>query len=180
MFSRFNNQIVNLSRGKTYLLNPISKIHSVPNNVKLIPRINCTNRIPVRNITYYTNNHEFINYDEKNNTAKLGITYYAKSSLGEIIFIENDFEIGDNVEFENDVVTLESTKATGVLATPVEGEILEYNQEMMENLEKYNQMDDKTECDYWLVDIKLNNDLDTTELLCGGEYAKYITSLNTD
>ena len=50
----------------------------------------------------------------------------------------------------------------------------------MENLEKYNQMDDKTECDYWLVDIKLNNNLDTTELLCGGEYAKYITSLNID
>ena len=96
---------------------------------KLITRIrpmtnNCL-RNNIRNITYFTETHEFIDYDEKTNIAKLGITYYAKNSLGEIIFIDNDFEVGDNVEMNNEVATLESTKATGVLSTPIKGEILQ-------------------------------------------------------
>tara|TARA_B100000242_G_C42921630_1_gene427336 strand:- start:254 stop:778 length:525 start_codon:yes stop_codon:yes gene_type:complete len=138
------------------------------------------NKNNIRNIAYYTETHEFIDYDEKMNTAKLGITYYAKKSLGEIIFIDNDFEVGDNVEEEDEVVTIESTKATGILSTPIEGEILQYNDELITDLDTYNNMDEKKEIDFWLVNIQMNKELNTKDLLCEDEYTKYITVLDTD
>ena len=92
-------------------IRPITNNYLHENNNIRNNLLGICNKNKIRTITYYTETHEFINYDEKMNTAKLGITYYAKNSLGEIIFIENDFEVGDNIEEEDEEVTLESTKA---------------------------------------------------------------------
>ena len=150
---------------------------------KLITQIrpmtnNCL-RNNIRNITYFTETHEFIDYDEKTNIAKLGITYYAKNSLGEIIFIDNDFEVGDNVEVNDEVATLESTKATGVLSTPIKGEILQYNDELISDLDTYNNMDIKKEDNYWLIKIQMDKELNISEFLYDDEYTKYLTVLDT-
>lgn len=134
----------------------------------------------IRKLTYYTKTHEFIDYNKENQTAKLGITYYAKNSLGEIIFIENDFEVGDTVEVEDEVVTLESTKATGILSTPIEGEIIKYNDKIIDDLDNYNNISVDKENEYWLVKLQLENDLNLTDLLCEEEYRNYIISLDTD
>ena len=166
------------------MINLSKMFRNLVNLPKLITRIrpmtnNCL-RNNIRNITYFTKTHEFINYDEKMNTAKLGITYYAKNSLGEIIFIENDYEVGDNIEVNDEVVTLESTKATGVLSTPIEGEILQYNDELISDLDTYNNMDEKKETEFWLLKIQMDEELNTSGLLCEDEYTKYITVLDTD
>lgn len=102
-------QIVNIPRLYNQLI-PISRNFMFNNNI--------------RKITYYTKTHKFIDYNKENQTAKLGITYYAKNSLGEIIFIENNFEEGATVKVEDEVITIKSTKAIGVLSNPIEGEII--------------------------------------------------------
>lgn len=160
-------------------IRPIARNSIIRNNIRN-NLLGIYNKNKIRTIAYYTETHEFIDYDEKTNTAKLGITYYAKNSLGEIIFIENDFEVGDNIEAEDEVATLESTKATGVLSTPIEGEILQYNDELISDLDTYNNMDEKKETEFWLVNIQMDEDLNTTGLLCEDEYTKYLTILDTD
>lgn len=149
------------------------------NQIRHISRSSILNN-NIRKITYYTKSHEFIDYDEKEKTAKLGITYYAKNSLGEILFIEKDYETEDTVEVEDEVITLESTKATGVLSTPLEGKIIQYNDELIEDLDNYNNINANKEDEYWLVEIQLENELDITDLLYVEEYSKLITSLDTD
>lgn len=168
MFRQFSN----ISRVINHLRPTIS------NNNILLRNNNIINNI--RNITYYTHTHEFINYQDDSKNVELGITSYAKNSLGEILFIEREFEINDIVEVEDEVITLESTKATGVLSTPIEGEIIKYNEDLFNDLDKYNNIEVKTENEYWLVKIQLDDVLDTTELLCLDEYNNYINSLNTD
>lgn len=134
----------------------------------------------IRKITYYTKSHEFIDYNKENQTAKLGITSYAKNSLGEILFIEKDYEIEDTVEVEDELVTLESTKATGTLETPIEGKIIEYNDKLIEDLDNYNNINANKENEYWLVNLQLDVELNTKDFLCENEYTNYITSLDTD
>ena len=134
----------------------------------------------IRNITYYTLDHEFIKYKSDDNTAKIGITHYAKNTLGEIVFIEKDYEIGDKVNVDDEVVTLESTKATGVLIIPIEGEIIEYNDELIDNLDDYNEMNIKKENNYWLVKLQLEKKIDTSMFLCDTEYIELVKSLDID
>lgn len=149
------------------------------NQIRHISRSSILNN-NIRKITYYTKSHEFIDYDEKENTAKLGITYYAKNSLGEILFIEKDYETEDTVEVEDEVITLESTKATGVLSTPLEGKIIQYNDKLIEDLDNYNNINANKEDEYWLVEIQLDEELNTKDFFCEDEYTNYITSLDTD
>ena len=170
-------QLVNIPR-LFHQIRPISR-NKINNTVEIGNNI-IRNRFNIRSITYFTETHEFINYNEKEKTAKLGITYYAKNSLGEIIFIENDFDVGDNVEIEDEVLTLESTKATGTLGTPIEGKIIEYNDKLIEDLEEYNNIEIENETNYWLVNLQLDEELDTTDFLCEDEYTHFITSLDTD
>lgn len=162
------------------MFRPLVNISRLSTQIRPIIRNNNINNTIIRNITYFTDSHEFINYDEKEKTAKLGITFYAKHSLGEILFIEKDYEIGDTVEVEDEVITLESTKATGVLSTPLEGKIIQYNDELIEDLDNYNNINADKEYEYWLVELQLENELDISGLLCVEEYSKLITVLDTD
>jgi len=168
--------LVNISR-LSKQIRPIIRNNTIGNT---IIRNNTIGNTIIRNITYFTDSHEFIDYNEKEKTAKLGITYYAKHSLGEILFIEKDYEIGDTVEVEDEVITLESTKATGVLSTPLEGKIIQYNDELIEDLDNYNNINANKENEYWLVELQLENELDLTIFLTQDEYTKYITVLDTD
>lgn len=93
------------------MFRPLVNIPRLSKQIRHISRSSILNN-NIRKITYYTKSHEFIDYDEKEKTAKLGITSYAKNSLGEILFIEKDYETEDTVEVEDEVITLESTKAT--------------------------------------------------------------------
>lgn len=162
------------------MFRPLVNISRLSKQIRPIIRNNTIGNTITRNITYFTNSHEFIDYNEKEKTAKLGITFYAKHSLGEILFIEKDYEIGDTIEVEDEVITLESTKATGVLSTPLEGEIIQYNDELIDDLDNYNNISVDKENEYWLVKLQLENNLNLNDLLCEEEYRNYIISLDTD
>lgn len=75
----------------------------------------------------YTKDHEWIRVE--GNEAFVGITDFAQSELGEIVFVENEKE-GETIE-QNDVFgSIEAVKTVSDLCMPVTGEILEVNAEL--------------------------------------------------
>ena len=73
----------------------------------------------------YTEEHEWIKI-ESGNVALVGITDFAQSELGDIVFVEIETE-GDNLE-ENDIFgTIEAVKTVSDLFLPVAGKVLEVN-----------------------------------------------------
>lgn len=78
----------------------------------------------------YTKNHEWIKIE--NGIATLGITDYAQSELGDIIFIELP-EIGDSVQAEDSIGTIEAVKTVADIYSPMNGEIAEVNINLEDN-----------------------------------------------
>lgn len=73
----------------------------------------------------YTKDHEWVRITE-DNIAYVGITDFAQSELGELVYIEVD-TIGDSLEEGEVFGTIEAVKTTSDLFMPITGEILEFN-----------------------------------------------------
>lgn len=76
----------------------------------------------------YTKEHEWI-LDNRDGTATIGITDFAQSELGDIVYVEVD-TIGEVIERDQIFGTIEAVKTTSDLFMPVSGEILEFNSEL--------------------------------------------------
>ena len=72
----------------------------------------------------YTNDHEWIKID--GNTALVGITDFAQSELGDIVFIEVE-TIGEDLNKNEVFGTVEAVKTVSDLFIPVSGKVLEFN-----------------------------------------------------
>ena len=78
---------------------------------------------------FYTKDHEWVNID--NGIATIGITDYAQDELGDIIFIEFPNE-GIKYQAGDPVATIEAVKTVADIYVPLNGEILEVNR-LLEN-----------------------------------------------
>ena len=83
----------------------------------------------------YTKNHEWIKIE--NGIATVGITDYAQGELGDIIFIELP-EIGDSVQAEDSIGTIEAVKTVADIYSPMNGEISEVNINLEDNPDSIN------------------------------------------
>ena len=83
----------------------------------------------------YTKDHEWIKIE--NGIATVGITDYAQSELGDIIFIELP-EIGDSVQAEDSIGTIEAVKTVADIYSPMNGEISEVNLNLEDNPDSIN------------------------------------------
>ena len=83
----------------------------------------------------YTKDHEWIKIE--NGIATVGITDYAQSELGDIIFIELP-EIGDSVKAEDSIGTIEAVKTLADIYSPMNGEISEVNVNLEDNPDSIN------------------------------------------
>ena len=83
----------------------------------------------------YTKDHEWIKIE--NGIATVGITDYAQGELGDIIFIELP-EIGDSVQAEDSIGTIEAVKTVADIYSPMNGEILEVNVNLEDNPDSIN------------------------------------------
>ena len=75
----------------------------------------------------YTKEHEWIRVEGEE--AYVGITDYAQSQLGDIVFVEVETE-GDNLEAGDTFGSIEAVKTVSDLYMPVAGEVLEFNSEL--------------------------------------------------
>ena len=89
----------------------------------------------IPNNVLYTKNHEWIHI--VNEVATIGITDYAQSELGDIIFIEFP-DKGVKFQSGDPVGTIEAVKTVADIYTPIDGEVLEVNRELEDNPEVIN------------------------------------------
>tara|TARA_Y100000817_G_C16786262_1_gene512960 strand:+ start:624 stop:1004 length:381 start_codon:yes stop_codon:yes gene_type:complete len=118
----------------------------------------------------YTKEHEWIKIDSNSKTAYVGITDYAQSELGDIVFVELP-NINDEFE-ENDVFgTIEAVKTLADLFLPIKGKIIEINDKVEDepdliNSDPYN--------DGWLIKMDIS-DSSTENLLDSKNYKDLIS-----
>lgn len=116
----------------------------------------------------YTEEHEWVAVED--DIATVGITDYAQSELGDIVFIEFP-EIGSVVKQSDPFGSIEAVKAVEDLYAPVSGEIIEINHVLEENFEKINH---DPYGDGWIVKIKIADPGELKILLSSEKYANKI------
>ena len=84
----------------------------------------------IPNNLYYTKNHEWVSI--YNGIAKVGITEYAQSELGDIIFIEFP-EIGFSPNIGDTIGTIEAVKTVADIFSPIKGKVIEINIDLENN-----------------------------------------------
>ncbi|MGD9963838.1 MAG: glycine cleavage system protein GcvH [Candidatus Izemoplasmatales bacterium] len=117
---------------------------------------------------YYSKSHEWVKPLE-DDVVLIGITDFAQSELGDVVFVDLP-EAGDTVSQEEEFGAVESVKAASDLISPVSGEILEINEDLVGEPELLN----KEPYENWLLKVKLEDPDELASLLSSEEYADFI------
>ena len=100
----------------------------------------------------YTKNEDWFDYKDK--VIEVGITQKAIGQLGDLVFIEFQHDNGDIVEKDEDLVIVESVKATDSIKAPFNCKLVENNLSLEEDLDNLNKDVENT----WIIKIsELNN-----------------------
>jgi len=116
----------------------------------------------------YTKEHEWIRLEGE--FAYVGITDYAQSELGEIVFIEVE-TVGETLKEGEVFGTVEAVKTVSDLYLPVDGEVLEFNDELESNPELVN---DDPYGKGWMIKIGVADAKQFDTLLTSVEYEALI------
>ena len=116
----------------------------------------------------YTKDHEWIKID--GNTALVGITDFAQSELGDIVFIEVE-TIGEDLNKNEVFGTVEAVKTVSDLFIPVSGKVLEFNSALEDNPELVNESPYE---EGWIVRMEISNLYEISDLLDSKAYKSLI------
>ncbi len=114
----------------------------------------------------YTKEHEWISVE--GSTGTVGITDYAQSSLGDIVFVELP-KVGDTLEAGKIFGSVESVKAVSDLYSPVSGTVTAVNEALNEAPEKVNADANGT----WMLKLELANASEIDGLLSAADYEAF-------
>ncbi|SFX18379.1 glycine cleavage system H protein [Thermoactinomyces sp. DSM 45891] len=117
----------------------------------------------------YTEEHEWVK-TESDNKVRVGITDFAQSELGDIVFVELP-EVGDKIESGQPFGSVESVKTVSELYAPVNGTIVEVNGSLEESPENVN---DAPYEDGWMIVVQLDDTAQLKELLSDEQYKESI------
>lgn len=121
----------------------------------------------------YTNEHEWL-LDNGDGTITIGITDFAQSELGDIVYIEID-TIGETIKKDAVFGTVEAVKTTSELFMPVSGEILEFNPKLDENDgDNPSLVNEDAYGDGWIVKVRMSDPSELDGLMTADEYAEMI------
>ncbi|MCY4305979.1 MAG: glycine cleavage system protein GcvH [Aestuariivita sp.] len=116
----------------------------------------------------YTEEHEWLT--EIENMVVVGITAYAAEQLGDVVFVELP-AIGTTVAKDDEIVVIESVKAASDILSPLDGEIIEVNNAIVESPALVNE---DPEGDGWFFKIMPSNRLQLDDLMNLSEYQQLI------
>ena len=115
----------------------------------------------------YSKSHEWVK--EEGDVAIIGLTDYAQSELGDLVFV-NLPEEGDEISVGEAFADVESVKAVSDVYAPVSGTVCEINEELLDAPEKINE----APYDAWFVKVK--DITEKEELLTAEEYKAFVES----
>jgi glycine cleavage system H protein len=116
----------------------------------------------------YTRDHEWIRFEGE--TACVGITDYAQSQLGEIVYVDIT-SAGETIGQDEVFGTIEAVKTVSDLLMPVSGEVLEVNPALEDQPELVNQSPYQ---DGWLVKMKPSDLTEAEVLMSAADYQEFI------
>ncbi len=116
----------------------------------------------------YTKDHEWIRVE--GNDAYVGITDYAQSELGDIVYVEVE-TVGETIEKEESFGTIEAVKTVSDMFMPTSGEILEFNSLLEATPELINK---DPYGEGWVIKIHITDNAGLNELLTPAQYKEII------
>lgn len=116
----------------------------------------------------YSKDHEWLRVEGEN--AYVGITDFAQSQLGDIVFIDVTTE-GETLAKDAIFGTIEAVKTVSDAFLPVSGEVLEFNEALNDAPESVNKDPYRAG---WIVKIKLTNPSEVSELLDAAAYKELV------
>jgi len=116
----------------------------------------------------YTKDHEWVSIDGE--TATVGITHFAQSELGDIVYVEIE-TLGEKLEREAVFGTVEAVKTVSDLFMPISGTVESLNEDLESNPELVNS---QPYTNGWMIKIKISNPEEINELLDSSGYKKLI------
>ncbi len=118
----------------------------------------------------YSKEHEWI--DASNAAAaKVGITDYAQSHLGDVVYLEIQVKAGDTLTKNQTFATVESVKAVSEIYAPVAGKVVAVNAGLADAPERIN-ADPYGEA--WLIQIEIDNVGDVDALMSADAYQGFV------
>ena len=116
----------------------------------------------------YTKDHEWVRAEGE--ILTIGITDFAQSELGDIVYVEVD-TLDETLEAEEVFGTVEAVRTVSDLFLPVAGEVIEFNEALEDEPEKVN---DDPYGEGWMIKLKCTDTSDLDELLSAEDYKTLI------
>lgn len=122
----------------------------------------------------YTKEHEWIRLEENGEIAVVGITDFAQSELGDIVYIEVE-TVGETLKAESVFGTIEAVKTTSDLFMPLEGKVIEVNHKIISGGEDHPELvNSHPYGDGWIVKIQLTHPEKFNSLLTHTTYKELV------
>jgi glycine cleavage system H protein len=116
----------------------------------------------------YTKDHEWVRVE--GNEAYVGITDFAQSELGDIVFVEIETE-GEEIEQNEVFGTIEAVKTVSDLFMPVSGKVLEFNSSLEDSPETVNS---DPYGEGWMIKISMDDASQVDDLMSAADYKEMI------
>ena len=113
----------------------------------------------------YADSHEWVKLD--GDVATIGISDYAQHALGNIVYVDMP-EVGDEVTQGDDFGAVESVKAASDLISPISGEVVEVNEELVDKPELINE----DAFSNWIIKVKVSDPSEMDKLMDAEAYKK--------
>lgn len=114
----------------------------------------------------YSEEHEWVK--EESGNYRIGITHFAQSELGDIVFVELP-QVGDDIKADEPFGSVESVKTVSELYAPISGKVLEVNEELEDNPEFVNESPYESA---WVVVVEPADASELETLMSAEDYDK--------
>ena len=123
----------------------------------------------------YSKEHEWIKVEDAGaGRATAGITDFAQDQLGDVVFIELP-KVGASVKFMGKMGEIESVKSVSDLCSPVSGEVIEVNENLLDHPEIANQ---DPFGEGWLIRLTMSDASELDNLMTSEEYEAFTSGLS--
>ncbi len=116
----------------------------------------------------YSAEHEWVKVEDGN--ARIGITHFAQSELGDIVFVELP-QVGDEIKAGDPFGSVESVKTVSELYAPISGKVVEVNTELEDSPEFVNESPYENA---WMIVIEPADFTEVDSLLSPEKYEELI------
>lgn len=116
----------------------------------------------------YSEEHEWVKMEGE--TVRVGITHFAQSELGDIVFVELP-EVGDEVTADEPFGSVESVKTVSELYAPVSGKVVAVNEDLSDSPEFVNESPYEKA---WMIVIEPSNSSELENLMTAEQYEEMI------